>query len=201
MTKTKPFVVALTGASGIVYGIRLITALAERGEKVIVLISQNAETVIRAEYLKNFSLANKKKVLSSLFPQKILKKLEYYSFDDLLAPPASGSFFTKGMIVCPATQATISAIRIASSRNLIERAADVTVKEGRPLVLVPREMPLSALHLENMTALARIGVKIIPAAPGFYHQPKTINDLVDFVVGKILDAFEIEHDLFRRWGS
>jgi len=105
------------------------------------------------------------------------------------------------MIVCPCSMATLSEIACGTSRNLITRAADVTLKEGKRLVIVPRETPLSAIHLENMTKLARIGVRVVPANPGFYHQARTISDLVDFVVGKILDQFELEHQLFKRWGG
>jgi flavin prenyltransferase len=122
-----------------------------------------------------------------------------YADDDRGAPPASGSALTSGMIVCPCSMGTLSAISVGSSRSLIERAADVTLKERRRLILVPRETPLSAIHLGNMLRLTRAGAVIMPAAPGFYHQPKQISDLVDFVVARILDQLGVEHKLVKRW--
>jgi len=125
----------------------------------------------------------------------------YHRNTDLSAPISSGSFITEGMLVVPCTMKTLSGIANGYGNNLIERAADVTIKEGRHLLLSPREMPFSAIHLEHMLKLARLGVTIAPPVPGFYHAPKDLNDIVDFIAGKILDAFRIEHDLFKRWGS
>jgi 4-hydroxy-3-polyprenylbenzoate decarboxylase len=125
--------------------------------------------------------------------------VETYSNDDRGAPPASGSALTAGMIVCPCSMGTLSAISVGASRSLIERAADVTLKERRKLVLVPRETPLSAIHLGNMLRLTRAGAVIMPAAPGFYHRPKAISDLVDFVVARMLDQLGVEQRLVKRW--
>ncbi len=197
----KPFVVAITGASGSVYGIELVKALAELGEDILLVVSPEARLVIKAELGVTLPEAEKLESFSSLFPKKVRDRIRYFDYRDIAAPPASGSFKTKGMIVCPCSQATLSAIRTGASRNLIDRAADVAIKETRPLILVPREMPLSPVHLENMLALSRMGVKILPAAPGFYHKPKSIEDLVRFVVGKVLDSAGVDHNLFKRWGS
>jgi 4-hydroxy-3-polyprenylbenzoate decarboxylase len=117
------------------------------------------------------------------------------------APVASGSFMTNGMLVVPCTMKSLSGIANGYANNLIERAADVTIKEGRPLLLSPREMPFSAIHLENMLKLARLGVRIAPPVPAFYHGPKDLDGVIDFIVGKILDSFGVEHELFRRWKS
>jgi 4-hydroxy-3-polyprenylbenzoate decarboxylase len=125
--------------------------------------------------------------------------VETFANDDRGAPPASGSALTAGMIVCPCSMGTMSAISIGASRSLIERAADVTLKERRKLVLVPRETPLSAIHLSNMLRLTRAGAVVMPAAPGFYHRPKQISDLVDFVVARMLDHLGVEHNLVKRW--
>jgi 4-hydroxy-3-polyprenylbenzoate decarboxylase len=125
----------------------------------------------------------------------------YYPIEDVGASIASGSFRTAGMAIVPCSMGTLSGIAQGASGNLLERAADVMLKEGRPLVLVPRETPLNAIHLEHMLRLARLGVRIVPAMPAFYHRPRTMEDLVDFVVGKILDAMGIDHELFKRWGD
>jgi 4-hydroxy-3-polyprenylbenzoate decarboxylase len=196
----KPFIVALTAASGICYGVTLVRNLVELGEEVILLVSPETRLVVKDELGIELPEHQTKEIVNALFSKKIAGKIRFYPSDDFTAPPSSGSYRTKGMIVCPCTQAAISAIRTGASRNLIDRAADVCLKEGRPLILVPRETPMSAIHLENMLELARLGVKIIPASPAFYHQPKTIEDLVNFVVGKVLDVAGVEHELFKRWG-
>jgi 4-hydroxy-3-polyprenylbenzoate decarboxylase len=125
--------------------------------------------------------------------------VEVYGNDDRGAPPASGSSLTAGMIVCPCSMGTLSAISVGASRSLIERAADVTLKERRKLILVPRETPLSAIHLENMLRLARAGAVVMPASPGFYHRPSQVSDLVDFVVARLLDHLGVEQDVVKRW--
>jgi 4-hydroxy-3-polyprenylbenzoate decarboxylase len=128
-------------------------------------------------------------------------RVEMYDSLDRGATPASGSAPSAGMVVCPCSMGTLASIAAGTSRNLVERAADVALKERRPLILVPRETPLSLIHLENMTRLTRAGATILPAAPGFYHKPKSIDDLVDFVVARILDHLEVEHTVGRRWKS
>jgi 4-hydroxy-3-polyprenylbenzoate decarboxylase len=125
----------------------------------------------------------------------------YYPNSDVAAGIASGSFQTSGMVVCACSMGTLAAISNGNSDNLLERAADVMLKEGRPLLLVPRETPLHQIHLENMLRLARMGVSIIPAMPAFYQEPKSVQDMVDFVVGKVLDKMGIDHSMFRRWGD
>lgn len=199
--KNKPYIVAMTGASGVVYGIELIKSLVELGEQVIVLVSPTAKIVIEKEMGIKLPKQETAKILEKLFSKKAIPNLKWYAHDDFAAPPSSGTFLTKGMIICPCTQKTLAGIRTASSRNLIERSADVCIKEGKNLILVPREMPLSPLHLENMECLSKIGIKILPAAPGFYHHPKTIEDLIKFVVGKILDSAGVEHETVERWGD
>jgi len=129
------------------------------------------------------------------------EQLSFYGEDNLLAPVASGSNAPDAMVICPCSMGTLARIAAGNSGNLLERCADVMLKERRTLVMVPRETPLSEIHLENMLKLARMGVRMIPAMPAFYHGPQSIDDLVSFVVGKVLDALDIEHALFRRWGD
>ena len=181
-------VVAITGASGVIYGKRLLEILREKGVETHLIVSKAAETVIRHE------LEMTKKDAERWASQ-------IYNADDLCAPLTSGSFQTDGMVVIPCSMKTLAGIAHGYSDNLILRAADVTIKEGRKLVLVPRETPLSAIHLRNMLELARQGVIILPAMPAYYHKPKSINDLVDFVVGKVLDCLGIEHNLLKRWSG
>jgi len=181
-------IVAITGASGVVYGQRLLTVLRQRKVETHLIISRAAEKLIQHE------LKTTKKHLEALASR-------VYDADDLMAPITSGSFKTDGMVIVPCTMKTLAGIAHGYSDNLILRAADVTLKERRKLVLVPRETPLSVVHLRNMLELAKLGAIIIPAMPAFYHNPKKIEDLVDFVVGKVLDIFEIEHKLFRRWSE
>jgi 4-hydroxy-3-polyprenylbenzoate decarboxylase len=124
----------------------------------------------------------------------------YHSIQDIGASTASGSFRTSGMVIIPCSMGTLSGIAHGASDNLLERTADVMLKEGRPLILVPRETPLHAIHLENMLKLSRMGVRIIPAMPAFYQGPQTLDDMVDFMVGKVLDSMGVEHELYKRWG-
>lgn len=180
-------IVAITGASGSIYSRRLLEVLRGKGVEVHLVVSDSAKLVIEQE-LGNIQ------VLETLADQ-------VHNSKDLKAPLTSGSFNVDGMVIIPASMKTIAAIASGYSDNLIARAADVQLKERRPLVLVPRETPLSAIHLENMAKLSQLGVIILPAMPAFYHKPKTIIDLVDFVVGKVLDQLGIEHDLYRRWGE
>jgi len=186
----KRIVVAMTGASGVIYGIRFLEALSElRGDiEIDLIISKVAENIIRIE---------------TEYDPSYVKSLATRVFNpgDLTAPIASGSYLFEAMVIIPCSMKTLSAIANGYSENLITRAADVALKEKRKLILVPRETPLSPIHLENMLKLARLGVVILPACPGFYHGPKKISDLVDFIVGKVLDQLGIEHDLFERWSG
>jgi 4-hydroxy-3-polyprenylbenzoate decarboxylase len=179
-------IVAITGASGIIYGKRFLEEAKKRNFEVHLVVSNAAEKVARSEVgdVEWSALASR-----------------VYSPDDLTAQIASGSFRVDAMVIVPATMKTIGALSSGYCDDLISRAADAQLKEGKRLLIVPRETPLHAIHLENMAKLSRMGVTVLPAMPGFYHGPKTVDDLVDFIVGKMLDQLGVEHDLFRRWGS
>ena len=192
---------AFSGASGAPYGLRLLEVLLAQHFRVYVLISSAARVVLDTE--SNIKLSgNEDKAteqLSALF-NAADGQLQVFGKDNWFSPVASGSAAPKKMIVCPCSAGSVSAIAVGASDNLLERAADVVIKERGQLILVPRETPFSEIHLENMLKLAKLGVTIMPAAPGFYHQPQTINDLVDFMVARILDHLNIEHTLTKRWG-
>ncbi len=179
-------IIGISGGSGVIYAIRLLEVLHNLKIETHIIISRWAETCIKLETDKSIdylhTLANK-----------------VYDNDNLAAAPASGSFKNDGMIIIPCSMKTLASITIGYDDTLISRAATVTIKEGRRLVLVPRETPLTAIHLENMLKLAKLGVTILPAMPGFYHRPKSIEDLLNHIVGKILDQFGIEHEIFKRW--
>lgn len=195
----KSFIVAITGASGSVYGVRLIEALLETRNKVHLVISKQGFSIIRHETGTDFSgktVRESEKKIQNHFRSK---NIRFYSEKTLAAPIASGSFLTDGMFVVPCSMKTLSGIANGYANTLIERAADVALKEGRRLIISPREMPFSPVHLENMLKLARLGVTIAAPVPAFYHKPKDMNELVDFVVGKILDTARIGHSLFQRW--
>lgn len=193
---------AITGASGAQYALRLLQALVEADHQVMVMVSKAAQMVIATEtdlplpakpreqqrFLTAWSGAEEGQIL-------------VFGREQWTAPVASGSGAPSQMVVCPCSTGTLSAIACGASNNLIERAADVALKEGRKLVLVPREAPYSAIHLENMLKLARLGAVILPASPGFYHRPETVEDMVDFVVARILGQLGIEHTLLPRWGE
>ena len=196
----KSFIVAITGASGSIYGLRLVEELLKYGCKIYLCMSENAFFVMRTETGIHLSGKTDSDIEKNIQKHFSSGKIKFYSEHNLSAPISSGSFITDGMFVVPCSMKTLSAIAAGYANNLIGRSADVILKEGRKLILAPREMPFSAIHLENMLKLARLGVKIIPPVPAFYHKPKNINDIVDFVVGKILDSAEIRHNLFKRWG-
>jgi len=179
-------IVAITGASGVVYGKRLLEALREKKVETYLVVSKAAESVIEHE------LKMTKRELEKL-------AIHVYDVNDLSAPIVSGSFKTDGMIVIPCSMKTLAGITHGYSDNLILRAADVTLKEKRKLILVPRETPLSVVHLRNMLNLASQGVFILPAMPAYYHKPEKLEDVIDFIVGKALDLLGIEHQLFKRW--
>jgi len=181
-------IVAMTGASGVMYGKRLLEVLQEKKVETHLIVSNAAERVIEHE------LEMSKKDLERLVRHA-------YSVEDLSAPFMSGSFHTDGMVIIPCTMKTLAGIALGYSDNLILRAADVTLKERRRLIVVPRETPLSVVHLRNMLSVAKLGVAVIPAMPAYYHKPKKIDDLVDFVVGKVLDCLGVEHRLFKRWSG
>lgn len=201
-TGSKKITLALTGASGAQYGLRLLQALVAASCEVSVLISNAAQVVIRTEtdLAMGEALDEQQRALESL-SGAAPGQLRLYARDDWFAPVASGSSAYRQMVICPASGGTISAIANGASNNLIERAADVALKERRPLIVVPRETPLSAIHLENMLKLARLGVVVLPASPGFYYRPQSVEDLVDFVVARILEQLGIEQSLLPGWGE
>jgi 4-hydroxy-3-polyprenylbenzoate decarboxylase len=225
-----PLVLAITGASGVVYATRLLEVLINTGYDVHLTISSAGRTVLAQELdinvdLDDFHLASlmldapksdsdtqlaRTRALAGISTgeSNVLSvrsgepgQVNYWHHQDLMAPVASGSFLTSGMIVCPCSGSTMSAMVTGASQNLIQRAADVHLKERRPLILVPRETPLSALQLDNMRRACELGAIVLPAMPGWYHGVKTIRDLVDFVVARVLDQLKIEHSLMRRWGT
>ena len=196
----RSFIAAITGASGSIYGIRLVEELLKSGVFVHLCVSNQSFFIIKTETGIDWTgstWAETEKKIKKYFASKNLK---FYSEQNLAASFSSGSFLTEGMFVVPCSMKTLSGIASGYANNLIERAADVMLKEGRRLILAPREMPFNAIHLENMLSLARLGVTIAPPVPAFYHNPENINDIVDFVVGKLLDSAGLKHDLFKRWG-
>jgi 4-hydroxy-3-polyprenylbenzoate decarboxylase len=193
---------AITGASGAQYGLRLLQCLLAADCKVYLLLSTAAQVVIRTE--TDMDLPDTIEEQQAFF-NDILEvdddQLQLLAKDDWFSPVASGSSSPTSMVICPASGGTLSAIAYGASNNLIERAADVALKERRQLILVPRETPYSAIHLENMLKLTNLGAVILPASPGFYMQPQNINELIDFIVARILDQLGIEQDLMPRWGE
>jgi 4-hydroxy-3-polyprenylbenzoate decarboxylase len=202
MTKQRSITLAITGASGAQYGLRLLQCLLAADCKVYLLLSSAAEVVIRTETDLDLpeTLEQQQQMLSDLFDADE-EQLQLLAKDDWFSPVASGSSSPSSMVICPTSGGTLSAIAHGASNNLIERAADVALKERRQLILVPRETPYSAIHLENMLKLTQMGVVILPASPGFYMQPQTVNELIDFIVARILDQLGIEQDLMPRWGE
>jgi len=180
-------VVGITGASGCIYGKRLLQVLQKKRVETHLVITDRAKRIIEQE---NGAVTEYVGLVS-------------YSYDesDMDAPIVSGSFATDGMVIVPCSMKTLSSLASGYGNNCLTRAADVTLKERRPLVIVLRETPLSAIHLTNMLKLAQAGAVVLPAMPAFYNRPKTIDDLVNFVVGKILDALRVDHDLYERWDS
>ena len=194
--------IAMTGASGVQYGLRLLQCLIEADKQVYLMISQPGQVVIGME--TDLALPGRPAEMQAFFTEKYQAQpgqLQVFGKDQWTAPVASGSGVPDAMVVCPCTTGTLSSIACGSSNNLIERAADVVLKERRKLILVPRETPFSDIHLENMLKLSRMDAIILPPSPGFYHHPKTIDDLVDFVVARILDQLKIEHNLLPSWGA
>lgn len=202
MNAARPITLAFTGASGAPYGLRLLEMLLGAGRPVHLLISQAAHLVIGME--TDLKLPTRPAEIRRLLGDRFgaaPDQLQVFGREQWTAPVASGSSLSEAMVVCPCTTGTLAAIAAGTSDNLIERAADVMIKEQRKLVLVVRETPFSALHLENMLKLARLGVLILPANPGFYNRPDSVRQLVDFVVARVLDQLGVEHELAPRWGS
>jgi 4-hydroxy-3-polyprenylbenzoate decarboxylase len=202
MNRPETITLAFTGASGMPYGVRLLECLLKADVRVYLLYSQAAQIVARQEM--DLSLPARAKDAAEFFSTRFGTapgRLQVFGREEWFAPVASGSNPADAMVVCPCTMGTLAAIAAGMADNLIERAADVSLKEARKLVLVPRETPLSAIHLENMLKLSRAGAIILPANPGFYHHPQTVQDLVDFVVARVLDHVGVKHDLMPRWGE
>jgi len=195
----KPIAIALTGASGMPYAITLLKELVKSQEKIYVMISQAANTVIAME--TDLNLGSDTRVIEKNLSQYVGAKtgqIEVFSKNQWTAPVASGSNPPRAMVICPCTMSTLSAIAHGSADNLMHRAADVVIKQKK-LILVPRETPYSAIHLENMLKLSRLGVVIMDANPAFYQNPQSIDDLVNFVVARILDHLDVDHDLAPPW--
>jgi len=193
----RPIVVAITGASGAPYALRLLDTLVEARRAVQLIVSSHGWRLMQAEC----AIGSIRQLRERLGEAEFDASIEVCDDLDRGAAPASGSARNAGMVICPCSMGTLSAISVGASRSLIERAADVALKERRPLLLVPRETPLSAIHLENMLRVTRAGAVVLPASPGFYLRPSRVEDLVDFVVARILDHLGVEHTLVRRWSG
>ena len=193
---------AFTGASGLPYGMRLLECLLQSGQRVQLVYSQAAQIVAKQEM--DFVLANRAQDAEKTLTERLGKfkgELKVYGIQDWYAPMASGSNPGDAMVICPCTMGTLGKIAGGISDDLIARGADVMLKEKRPLILVPREMPFSAIHLENMLKLSHAGAVIMPPNPGFYHHPKSVQDMVDFVVARILDHLGVAQSLIKPWGE
>ena len=189
------YIVALTGASGVIYGLELISELLQRDYEVHLVVSEPAVLVLRQEMNWPEQVSAENMLRSHLPPGNLV----YYHNTDIAAVIASGSFICDGMVIIPCTMSTLASVAHGMSNNLIERAADVMLKERRPLVIVPRETPLSSIHLRNMLSLSDLGVAIVPAMPAFYQKPGSVDDMVRFVVGKVLDIMKIPNNTFCRY--
>ena len=192
-----PIVLAITGASGAPYAVRLLEQLVRAERRVWLIVSAHGLRLLQTEVGIGSVEALRDHIGAGAWDRWVT----LYSDSDRGAAPASGSTRSAGMVICPCSMGTVSALAQGSSRTLVERAGDVALKERRPLIVVPREAPYSEIHLENMLRLTRAGAVVLPASPGFYHRPASIDDLVNFVVARVLDHLEVEHTLVRRWGG
>ncbi|MEW6162739.1 MAG: flavin prenyltransferase UbiX [Nitrospirota bacterium] len=196
----RTYTIAITGASGSIYGVRLLEYLLKKRHKVYLTITKEGSFIMKEEVGYDWQGSEEdieKKIKKDLKMHGA--SLSFFDEENLSAPISSGSAKVEAMVVIPCSMKTLSGIAHGYANNLVERAADVMIKEDRPLILVPRETPLNSIHLRNMLILSEMGVKIIPAMPAFYSHPEKISDLIDFVVGKVLDSLRIENSLFRRW--
>jgi 4-hydroxy-3-polyprenylbenzoate decarboxylase len=193
---THPIVVGITGASGAVYAVRLLEVLQSTGRDVHLSISPSGRDVLEHELKLEIDLDH-----FDAQELKLRNDLHYYDHQDYMAPMASGSFITGGMVICPCSGTTLSAVASGAANNLIQRAAEVHLKERRKLILVPRETPLSLAHIDNMRRVTEAGAIVLPASPGWYHDVRSPNDLVDFVVARICDQLGVKHSLMKPWGS
>jgi 4-hydroxy-3-polyprenylbenzoate decarboxylase len=200
--KNNAIALAITGASGAPYGLRLLESLLGAGRPVYLMISKAAQVVLTME--AGITVPSRPEEAQAMLGERYGAapgQLRVFGREQWTAPVASGSNAPEAMVVAPCSTGTLSAIACGASNNLIERAADVMLKERRKLILMVRETPLSAIHLENMLQLARLGVVVMPASPGFYNNPESVDDLVNFMVGRVLDQLGIDSDLVRRWGA
>lgn len=195
--RRRPVVVAVTGASGAPYAVRLLECLVAAEQPVSLIVSDHGLRLLSTEMGIASVDALRERVGSAAWDNAV----RVYDDRDRGAAPASGSSLSAGMVICPCSMGTISAIAVGASRSLIERSADVVLKERRRLIVVPRETPYSATHLENMLSLTRAGAVVMPASPGFYHRPASVDDLVSFVVARVLDHLDVAHTLVPRWGG
>ena len=201
MRHKKAITLAMTGASGVQYGLRLLECLLQRDIAVDLMLSQPAQIVIGME--TDWSLPGRISEIEKVLTDKLGAtegKLKLYGEKQWTAAFASGSGVNRAMVVCPCTTGTLASIATGQSRSLMERAADVTLKERHKLILLIRETPFSEIHLEHMLRLTRMGAVVMPANPGFYHRPKTVDDIIDFMVARVLDHLDVEHDLMPVWG-
>lgn len=211
---TNPIILGITGASGAIYAVRLLEVLRTAGRDVHLSISTSGRDVIRQELNLSVDLDDfdaSRLQLGDEFARSFtplagkskakLGDVHYYRQQDFMAPMASGSFLTAGMVICPCSGTTLSAVAAGAASNLIQRAAEVHLKERRKLILVPRETPLSLAHIDNMRRVTEAGAVVLPASPGWYHGARSIGDLVDFVVARICDQLGVEHNLTKRWGT
>ena len=198
----QPIALAITGASGSAYALRLLECLIGAGRQVYLMISQAGQIVLQME--SDLDLPSRPTEMQQILAERFdaePEQLQVFGRQQWMAPVASGSNPPQAMVVCPCTTGTLAAIASGASNDLMERAADVMLKERRKLILVVRETPFSEIHLENMLRLSRMGAVIMPANPGFYYNPETVEDLVNFMVGRVLDHLGIEQDLLPRWGE
>lgn len=190
----KKFIVGITGASGSIYGMRLAEELLKNNMQVHLVVTENGRKVIESEIGENADTFINR--LNDTYSNLIT-----HDINNMASSIASGSFKTNGMIIMPCSMATLGEIAMGISKNLLGRSADVCLKERRKLIIVPRETPLNNIHLRNMLYLSEAGAEVLPAMPGFYQKPETVNDMVDFIVGKVLDALNIKNNLFKKWGE
>lgn len=193
---------AMTGASGAPYGLRLLEALLTAGKTVYLMVSAPAQVVLATE--TELNVPGRPEAMQAFFTEHFGAQpgqLQVFGRDQWMAPVASGSNAPQSMVICPCSTSTLSSVATGASNSLMERAADVMLKERRQLILVVREMPFSAIHLEHMHKLAQLGVTIMPASPGFYHRPQSVDEMVDFVVARVLDHLGIDQQLAPRWGE
>jgi 4-hydroxy-3-polyprenylbenzoate decarboxylase len=195
MATSRPIVFAITGASGAPYAVRLLEQLIAAKRQVQLIVSSHGLRLLRTET----DYTSVDDLRQGLGAKAWDRYVTAYDDTDRGAAPASGSALNAGMVICPCSMGTLSAVSVGASRSLVERAADVALKERRPLVMVTRETPLSAIHLENMLRLTHAGAVVMPAAPGFYHRPRSVDDLVDFIVARVLDHLGVEQQLVTRW--